>query len=142
MAVGGGYRFPFGHVKMVNALHGSSLHFDDEQRIVYLGPATGYVLTLGDKVIYHAGDTALFSDMKLIALSRPVDLALLPIGDNYTMGPEDALLAAEWVQAKQVIPMHYNTFPLIEQNAHAFAAALENKGIRGTVLAVGESITL
>jgi L-ascorbate metabolism protein UlaG (beta-lactamase superfamily) len=142
MAVGGGYRFEFGHVKMTHALHGSGFELPEQQRIVYLGSPSGYLLTLGDKRIYHAGDTGLFSDMKLISRGQPIDLAMLPIGDNYTMGPEDALLAAEWLHAKHVVPMHYNTFPVIEQDARAFVQELEKKGIRGTAMNPGDVLEL
>ncbi|MFC7442820.1 metal-dependent hydrolase [Laceyella putida] len=137
MALGGGYTFPFGHVKMVPALHGSGYEVDGQ--IIYMGPAAGFVLTLDGKTLYHAGDTALFSDMKLIG-RKAIDLALLPIGDNYTMGPEDALVAAEWLGAKHVIPMHYNTFPLIEQNGERFVEELSKKGIKGSVMKPGQEL--
>ncbi|WP_460337963.1 MBL fold metallo-hydrolase, partial [Streptomyces sp. O3] len=81
-------------------------------RIVNLGFPTGIVFTIEDKNIYFAGDTGLFSDMKLIGELNPLDVAFLPIGDNFTMGPEDAAIAARFLQAKLVVPMHYNTFPL------------------------------
>jgi L-ascorbate metabolism protein UlaG (beta-lactamase superfamily) len=142
MSIGGGYAFDFGHVKMVNALHGSGFVKNEEQQIIYLGPPSGFVLTLEGKTIYHAGDTALYSDMKLIGSGKEIDLALLPIGDNFTMGPEDALTAAEWIGAKRVIPMHYNTFPPIRQDAGAFVEKLHAKGIGGSVLGVGETFTL
>ncbi|KFZ39431.1 MULTISPECIES: metal-dependent hydrolase [Thermoactinomyces] len=142
MSIGGGYSFDFGHVKMVNALHGSGFVKNEEQQIIYLGPPSGFVLTLEGKTIYHAGDTALYSDMKLIGRGKEIDLALLPIGDNFTMGPEDALTAAEWIGAKHVIPMHYNTFPPIRQDAGAFVEKLNAKGMSGSVLGVGETFTL
>ena len=85
-------------------------------------------------------DTALFSDMKLIGELNNIDVAFLPIGDNFTMGPEDAVLAAKWVQAKTVVPMHYNTFPVIEQDPYQFVEKLQN--CTGKVLEAGESITL
>ncbi|MGA8944107.1 MAG: metal-dependent hydrolase [Thermoactinomyces sp.] len=142
MAVGGGCAFEFGHVKLVNALHGSGFTNDENRQIIYLGPATGFVLTAEGKTVYHAGDSGLFSDMKQIGKGKGIDLALLPIGDNYTMGPDDALVAAEWVRAKQVIPMHYNTFPLIEQDPREFVKRLAEKGIQGNVLEIGESTYL
>ncbi|SFI82959.1 metal-dependent hydrolase [Thermoflavimicrobium dichotomicum] len=144
MHIGGSYAFDFGRVKLTPAFHGTGLTIEegDKKEIIYLGMPTGILLTLGDKTIYHAGDTALFSDMKLIGMRKPVDLAFLPIGDNFTMGPEDALLAAEWVNAKQVVPIHYNTFPLIQQDAHQFVQELEKKGIKGIVMEAGNSITL
>lgn len=141
MGVGGGYSFEFGHVKMTLAYHGSGYEAKGNQ-IIYMGHPAGYLLTIDGKTIYHAGDTALFSDMKWINLNKPIDLALLPIGDNYTMGPEEALLAAEWLQAKQVVPMHFNTFPPIRQDGKTFVHAVQKKGIKGTYMEVGESITL
>ena len=92
------------------------------------------------KTIYHAGDTALFSDMKLIGEFHNVDVALLPIGDNFTMGPEDALIAADWVKAKKVIPIHYNTFPLIEQDGDAFASNVKTG--EGIALKPGEELNI
>ncbi|MGA9172859.1 MAG: metal-dependent hydrolase [Thermoactinomyces sp.] len=142
MATGGTFRFDFGTVKVINALHGSGLVLEDKKEIIYTGPASGFVLMLGDKTIYHAGDTALFSDMKLIGMHKPIDLALLPIGGNFTMDPEDALVAAEWIGAKQVIPMHYNTFPPIQQDGDAFVKNLEQKGIKGFALKAGEALEL
>ncbi|SDW97589.1 L-ascorbate metabolism protein UlaG, beta-lactamase superfamily [Marininema mesophilum] len=140
--IGGACSFDFGRVKLTQAFHGSA-HIDEEKKeIVYTGMPAGILLTLGEKTIYHAGDTGLFSDMKLIGLQNDIELALLPIGDNFTMGPEDALLAAEWVGAKRVIPMHYNTFPLIEQNAEDFVQQLKGKKINGMVVKPGESIQL
>ena len=102
----------------------------------------GLLLTLGGKTIYHAGDTCLFSDMKLIGEQNDIDLALLPIGDNFTMGPEDALIAAEWIGARKTVPMHYNTFPLIEQDADAFIRLLSEKQLAGQVARPGESFKL
>ncbi|ENY5772642.1 metal-dependent hydrolase, partial [Listeria monocytogenes] len=110
-------------------------------RIVNLGFPTGIVFTIEDKNIYFAGDTGLFSDMKLIGELNPLDVAFLPIGDNFTMGPEDAAIAARFLQAKLVVPMHYNTFPLIAQDSHKFVASLD-EGITGKVLEIGESIEI
>lgn len=142
MNLGGSYRFGFGTVQMVPAFHSSGIVNEETKTIVYAGMPAGFVLTLEGKRIYHAGDTCLFSDMKLIAAKGAVDLALLPIGDNFTMGPDDALTAAEWVQAKSVVPLHYNTFPVIRQDAERFAAALSERGIRGIVLEPGQSTEL
>ncbi|MFP3489791.1 MBL fold metallo-hydrolase, partial [Staphylococcus sp. SIMBA_130] len=85
------------------------------------------------------GDTGLFSDMKLLS-DKSIDLAFLPIGDNFTMGPEDAAVAAKWISADVTVPIHYNTFPLIEQDGEAFADSL--KGTKGKVLQSGETIEL
>ncbi|MCP3030567.1 metal-dependent hydrolase [Halobacillus sp. A1] len=120
MYIGGSHSFDFGTVKLTQAFHGSSYEEEDGTTI-YTGMPTGILLTIDGKTIYHAGDTGLFSDLKMIGEQNSIDLAFLPIGDNFTMGPEDALLAAEWVRAKQVVPIHYNTFDLIKQDGEAFA---------------------
>lgn len=142
MAIGGPYTFPFGRVKYTHAIHGSSFFEQETKQIVYMGHPGGILLTLGDKTILHAGDTALFSDMKLFGLHQEIDLAFLPIGGNYTMDSQDALLAAEWIGAKKVIPIHYNTFPVIEQDGEKFVRDLQGKGIEGLVLQSGQSIKL
>lgn len=113
--IGGGFRHTFGHVKMTPALHGSMLPDGSNG-----GNPGGFLLTLGDKRIYIAGDTGLFSDMRLIGV-HGIDVAILPIGDNYTMGPDDALLAIGFVQPRIVIPCHYNTWPPIAVNVHDWA---------------------
>jgi len=138
MSIGGGYNFDFGRVQYTLAFHGSS-YTDENGQIIYTGMPGGLLLKIDGKTIYHTGDTALFSDMKLLGERYDIDLAFLPIGDNYTMGPEDALVAAEWVKAKTVVPIHYNTFPVIEQDPIAFVSKLNG---RGKVLASGESIEL
>jgi L-ascorbate metabolism protein UlaG (beta-lactamase superfamily) len=115
MHIGGSKEFPFGRVKLTVAHHGSS--FPGGR---YAGSACGFLLTIGNKKIYDVGDTALFSDMKLIG-DEGIDVAMMPIGDNYTMGPEDALKAAKFIRPKVLFPMHYNTFDLIAQDPAAFA---------------------
>lgn len=139
MHIGGKREFPFGTIKLTQAFHGSQTVKDG--KIVNLGFPTGAVFTLEGKNIYFAGDTGIFSDMKLIGQLNPLDLAFLPIGDNFTMGPEDAALAAEFLQAKTVVPMHYNTFPLINQDPEAFVGLLP-EGVTGKVLAIGEGLEL
>jgi len=116
MNVGGGYRFPFGYVKLTPALHSGSIAGDDEGRFTTI--ANGFWLDLNGKRLYHSGDTALLTDMQL--LRGRVDVALLPIGDNFTMGPEDAARAVEFIEPRVVIPMHYNTWDLIAQDPAAF----------------------
>ncbi|EZH66734.1 metal-dependent hydrolase [Bacillaceae bacterium JMAK1] len=133
---GGGYEFPFGHVRLTQAFHSSSFQEEDGQ-IIYLGMPNGILFTAEGKTIYHAGDTSLFSDMKLIAERHDLEVALLPIGDNFTMGPEDAKIAAEWLHAELVIPIHYNTFPLIEQDGDAFVDSIAP--LKGNALKPGES---
>ncbi len=119
MHIGGGHDFPFGRVKLTIAHHGSILPDGS-----YGGNPAGVLLTLGNVKIYDAGDTALTYDMTLLA-DEGVDVAILPIGDNFTMGPDDALKAVKFIKPKVVIPAHYNTWPLIEQDPNAFKARVE-----------------
>ncbi|MCE0450556.1 MULTISPECIES: metal-dependent hydrolase [unclassified Brevibacillus] len=142
MNLGGSVKLPFGKVKMTQAFHSSGVVLDDEKQIVYMGMPGGFVIELGGKTIYHAGDTGLFGDMKLIGERHNIDLAFLPIGDVFTMGPEDAIVAAEWVQADFVVPIHYDTFPPIKQDGEAFVAELAEKDIRGKALKPGETLRL
>ncbi|MDQ0481303.1 metal-dependent hydrolase [Guptibacillus hwajinpoensis] len=139
MAIGGAHEFEFGRVKLTQAFHGSSYTEEDTKQIVYTGMPAGILLSAEGKTIYHAGDTGLFSDMKLLANER-IDLAFLPIGDNFTMGPEDASIAAKWIKADLTVPVHYNTFPLIEQNPDSFVDSLEET--KGKALRPGETIEL
>lgn len=109
--IGGGFHHPFGYLKLTLALHGSKLPDGSDG-----GNPTGFLLTTPDgKKIYFACDTGLFGDMRLIG-EEGIDLAVLPIGDNYTMGPEDALRAVKLLQPKHVIPVHYNTWDVIAQD--------------------------
>lgn len=140
MHLGGGHTFPFGRVKLTLAFHGSGVETD--AGVIYAGNPCGYLLTMGNRTFFHAGDTALFGDLQLIGARHAIDVAALPIGDNFTMGPEDALVAAQWVNAKQVIPMHYNTFGLIQQDAEAYLSALSEQGLQGIALQPGESFTV
>lgn len=139
MHIGGKNSFDFGTVKFTQAFHGSA-YTEEDGSIVYTGMPAGILLTINGKTIYHAGDTGLFSDLKLIGEMNNIELAFIPIGDNFTMGPEDALIAAKWVGAKTVVPIHYNTFPVIEQDAAAFAKQVE-PGI-GKVMKIGEALHL
>jgi L-ascorbate metabolism protein UlaG (beta-lactamase superfamily) len=124
---------------MTPALHSSWLA--DEGPGFYGGVAAGFVITLDGIRVYHTGDTALFSDMQLIRELYHPDIALLPIGDRYTMGPEEAMIAAQYIGARLVIPMHYGTFPNIRQDAESFKQAIERTtSIRVEILKPGESI--
>ncbi|MGQ9691880.1 MAG: metal-dependent hydrolase [Thermaceae bacterium] len=136
MNIGGRYAFRGGWLKWVPAWHSSS--FPDGS---YGGMPMGVVVELGGRRIYHAGDTALFSDMRLIG-EMGLDLALLPIGDHFTMGPEDALKALELLQPKWVVPIHYGTFPPIEQDGNAFAQKARAMEVEGVALAPGETLRL
>ena len=140
MHIGGAHEFEFGKVKLTQAFHGSSVIDEESQQIIYTGMPAGILFTAEGKTIYHAGDTALFGDMKIIGERNNIDLAFLPIGDTLTMGPEDAIAAAEWLQAERVVPIHYNTFPGIEQNPEDFVAKLPS-GV-GHVMQAGDAITL
>ncbi|MBT2638491.1 MULTISPECIES: metal-dependent hydrolase [unclassified Bacillus (in: firmicutes)] len=139
MSIGGAYEFDFGKVKMTPAFHGTGMVTENNE-IIYGGMPAGILFMAEGKTVFHAGDTGLFSDMKLIGERHPIDLAFLPIGDNFTMGPEDAALAAEFLDAKEVVPIHFNTFPPIKQDPHAFVKMLKKN--KGTVLEAGEAIEL
>lgn len=140
MNIGGSHDFSGFRVKLTQAFHSSSVR--DGDRLQVAGDPAGVLLTMDGKTLYHSGDTCLFGDMKLIGERNAIDAAALPIGSNYTMGPDDAAVAAEWLGARTVIPVHYNTFPLIRQDAASFAAALQEKGIACAVLQYGESLSL
>jgi L-ascorbate metabolism protein UlaG (beta-lactamase superfamily) len=136
--IGGGFTYPFGYLKLTMALHGSRLPDGSDG-----GNPAGFLLTTnnGEKV-YMAGDTGLFGDMALIG-EEGLTLAVIPIGDNYTMGPADALRAVKLLHPQHVIPIHYNTFDLIKQDAAAWMAEVQKE--TDTVvhlLKPGQSITL
>ncbi len=137
MNPGGGFNFPFGRVKLTLAHHTSSVEAGLNPK--YMGVPCGLLVTADGKTLYHAGDTALFLDMRLIGRAG-LDLALLPIGDNYTMGPEDAVEALDYLKPKLAVPMHYDTWPVIAQDAAAFAREAGAKGHAVRVLQPGEMI--
>jgi L-ascorbate metabolism protein UlaG (beta-lactamase superfamily) len=139
MHIGGAHEFDFGRVKFTQAFHGSS-YTEEDNTIVYTGMPAGILLTIDGKTIYHVGDTALFSDLKMIGDMNTIDLAFVPIGDNFTMGPEDALVATDWIRAKVVVPVHYDTFPVIKQDPEAFAKQV--KMGEGKAMKIGEFLTL
>jgi L-ascorbate metabolism protein UlaG (beta-lactamase superfamily) len=136
MQHGGGFTFPFGRVKLTLAFHGSMLPDGSNG-----GNPCGFLITTRDgKKIYDAADTGLFGDMKLIG-EEGIDLAILPIGDNFTMGPDDALRAVKLLGAKRVFPIHYNTWPLIAQDATAWAERVRKEtATEPVVLQPGQSI--
>jgi L-ascorbate metabolism protein UlaG (beta-lactamase superfamily) len=143
LGLGGGFDFPFGRVKLTVAFHSAGYPPETEKGgFVYLGVAAGMLIQADGKTLYHAGDTALTLEMQLLGQLNKIDVALLPIGDNFTMGPEDAVVAAEFLKAGLTVPMHYNTFGFIKQDANAYVAKLEAKGLKGAVLAIGESVTV
>jgi len=134
--IGGGFKHPFGYLKLTLALHGSQLPDGSNG-----GNPAGFLLTTNDgKKIYMAGDTGLFGDMKLIG-EEGLDVAVIPIGDNYTMGPDDALRAVKMLMPKTVVPIHFGTWDLIAQDAAAWAARVEQEtGVKVIVLKPGETI--
>lgn len=136
--IGGGYRHPFGYLKLTPALHGSALPDGS-----YGGNPAGFLIaTNDDKKIYIAGDTGLFGDMKLIG-EEGLDLAVIPIGDNFTMGPDDALRAVRLLLPKVVIPIHYGTWELIDQDPLAWARRVEKEtGVRVAALKPGEAFEI
>jgi L-ascorbate metabolism protein UlaG (beta-lactamase superfamily) len=135
--IGGGFHHPFGYLKLTIAHHGSSLPDGS-----YGGNPCGLLLDVNGKRIYMAGDTGLFYSMRLIG-EEGIDLAVLPIGDNFTMGPDDALRAVQLIEPRIVIPIHYDTFDVIKQDPHAWAARVrEDTSTEPVVLSAGESYTL
>lgn len=142
MNMGGTVDLGFAKATMFQAFHSSGIVIAEEQRIIYGGMPAGYVIEAEGIRFLHAGDTCLFSDMSLIGRRLKPDVAFIPIGGHYTMGPEDALQAAEWYGAKLVVPIHYDTFPPIRQDAGAFVARLGELGIRGQVVEPGGRVDL
>ncbi len=135
--IGGAHHFPFGNLKLTPAWHGSGLPDGTNG-----GNPAGFLLIPMDGMkIYISGDTGLFSDMELIG-HEGIDLAFVPIGDNYTMGPDDAYKAIELIMPKHVVPVHYNTWDLIAQDAGKWAERVSRLGVSVHVLKPGESLTL
>lgn len=137
MHIGGGYNFPFGHLKFTIAHHGSSTEDG-----TYMGQPAGVLLTIDGVTLYHAGDTGLFGDMKLIGTVNVIDWMLVPIGDNFTMGIDDAVRAVEMVRPGIAVPIHYNTFPVIEADPTLFRKKVEANHQKARVMNYGEEIEL
>lgn len=137
MHIGGGHNFDFGRVKFTIAHHGSMTPDN-----YYGGEPSGVLITMDGKTIYHTGDTGLFYDMKLIGEMNKIDYMLLPIGDNFTMGITDAVKAVEFVNPGAAIPMHFNTFPVIEADPNEFKSKVEAIGKKAIVLDFGQEIEL
>jgi len=135
--IGGGYDYPWGRVKLTIAHHGSALPDG-----TYGGNPVGFLFYIKGKTIYHACDTGLFYDMRLIG-EEGIDLAILPIGDNFTMGPDDALRAVKLIEPRQVVPIHYNTFDVIKQDPHAWARRVESEtSAKVVVMGPGDTLEL
>ncbi|MSO41921.1 MAG: metal-dependent hydrolase [Solirubrobacterales bacterium] len=138
--LGGTFEFDWGWVKLVQAVHSNTVPAAGAERPfspttgTVIGASCGLVIKIGGKTIYHLGDTALFGDLKLIANSTPVDVALIPIGGHYTMDRHDAVTAAELIGAETVVPIHYDTYPPIETDSGAFKSDVESKTSSKVVL--------
>jgi L-ascorbate metabolism protein UlaG (beta-lactamase superfamily) len=137
MNIGGSKQFDFGRVKSVAAVHSSTLPDGASG-----GNPGGFVIEHAGGCFYYAGDTALTYDMKLIGEEFKIDFAIMPIGDNFTMGIQDALKAADWVGTKRIIGMHYDTFPYIAIDQEAAKKAAAKAGKELILLNIGDSITL
>jgi L-ascorbate metabolism protein UlaG (beta-lactamase superfamily) len=137
MHIGGSHGFDFGRVKLTIAHHGSA--FVDTKTTEYTGNPCGFLVRLGGLVFYHAGDTGLFFDMKLIGELDAIDVAFLPIGDNFTMGPEDAARAVEFLRPRYAVPMHFGTFEILEPDASRFVEKARGRGAEIAPLASGET---
>lgn len=140
MNIGGSFDFGDGFkVKLVPAWHSSQMPDGS-----YGGTPVGFVFWLGGKCFYHAGDTGLFGDMRDVIALHGIDWAFLPIGDFYTMGPEDAVIAAKWLASRNYVPIHYDTFELLRQDGTAWAERVEAEcpGAKAWPLAPGESLEI
>ncbi|MSU25524.1 MAG: metal-dependent hydrolase [Opitutus sp.] len=135
---GGGVNLPWGRIQMTPAIHSSALELPGGES-KFMGAPCGYLITAGGQSLYHAGDTALFGDMKFIGRGG-LDVALLPIGDRYTMGSADAVEALNLLRPKLAVPMHYDTQEKIRQNPHAFAKSALAAGHTVRVMGAGETI--
>lgn len=139
MNLGGSKKFEFGTVKYTKAFHSSSYTTVDGD-VIYGGMPAGILFKSEGRTIYHAGDTELFGDMELIGSRNEIDVAFLPIGDFFTMGPEDAAYAAQLLKAKSVVPIHYNTFPPIKQDPQEFKKMVKDSEVR--ILEAGDSFDI
>ncbi len=131
MHIGGSYPFEFGRVKLTIAHHGSGA---GDSGLIYTGPPCGFVFDMGGVTVYHTGDTGLFLDMKLIGELHDIDLMFVPIGDNFTMGIDDAVRAVEFVGPKKVVPMHYKTWDIINAEPQEFKAKIAAAGSKTEVI--------
>ncbi len=134
---GGSWSFDWGNVKLTHARHSSS--FPDG---TYGGSAHGFMFEIEGKTIYDLGDTSLFAEMEWVGADYDVDLALIPVGDCFTMGPRDAVRAAKMIQPNLSIPIHYNTFPYVEIDVGEWERLMEEAGFEPSVLAAGETLEL
>ncbi|MBM2817084.1 MAG: metal-dependent hydrolase [Ignavibacteria bacterium] len=136
MHLGGGWQFPFGYLKFTIAHHGSA---DGKGR--YMGNPAGVIIKTGGKTLYHTGDTSLFLDMKLIGETNKIDIMTVCIGGNFTMDIDDAVRAVQFVNPEVVIPMHYNTFPVINADPNEFKSKVEALGKKCIVMDFNKPVT-
>lgn len=138
MHIGGNHTFPFGELFLTQALYGSSA--TENGHLIYMGNPCGFIVKTGERTTYDAGDTGVFLDMELIARPHPLDIALLPIGGNFTMGIDDAVEAVKMPAPRTVIPMRYWTFPVIAADAQLFRKKMESStSARCVVLEPGQT---
>ncbi len=140
MHIVGAHEFPFGRIKLTIAHHGSG--YESNGQMIYMGNPAGALITVEGKTIYHAGDTGLFYDMKLIGEMNSIDVALLPIGDNFTMGIDDAVKAVEFLNPKLSIPIHYKTFDVIDVDPEEFVKKVEGIGKKAQILEIDGELSI
>lgn len=140
MHIGGRHAFPWGKIKLTPALHGSGA-VDEKGQMTYTGNPCGFLVQLDGKIIYHAGDTGLSAEMEIIGRMNRIDLAFLPIGDNFTMGPADAAEAVRMLRPRIVVPMHYNTWDIIEADPEEFRSQVTGSA-RVEILVPGAMISV
>jgi L-ascorbate metabolism protein UlaG (beta-lactamase superfamily) len=140
MNLGGSWTYEDVTVSLVEAKHSSGI--DGGDQIIYGGEPTGFVIAVQDgPVVYHAGDTCVFLDMQLIRDLYQPQLAMLPIGDHYTMGPKGAALAAKYLGVTSVLPIHYGTFPVLTGTPEVLSQLLDGSGIAVKAISPGESLS-
>jgi L-ascorbate metabolism protein UlaG (beta-lactamase superfamily) len=145
--LGGTVRFPWGSIKLVPAFHTNTAPGTGDDPFspidgTPIGMPAGLIIEFNGLTIYDAGDTCLFGDMELIGRRHQPDIAMLPIGGHYTMDREDAAFAADLIGAERVMPIHYDTFPVIETDVGAFARDIRSRGMTELVVNPGESVSL
>jgi len=138
MSIGGAFDFGWFQVKLSQAFHGWGI--GDKKPYAYNTIASSVLLRYQGKTIFHAGDTGLTKEFELLGLYDHIDYAFLPIGDNFTMGPRDASIAAQMMKAKMMIPIHYNTREIIKQDPQILNQLLENTEINVNILQAGEYV--
>lgn len=139
LSIGGGYEFPWGSVKLTLAFHGTGVEITDPAGSA---PPVGFLLTMGGKTLYHAGDTSVFSDMKLIGEMNDIHMAALPIGGNFTMNIDDSIIAAKMLNARSYMPIHFNTFDMIRQDVNDWAAKMEKNKLDYVILKNGDAYAI